>query len=1500
AGAGQGELFTFEGTPAGCRVSPETVVRLWFAGSERGGFKRLDLRECPDVTWRDLHLDMCWMLAAGCAPETVLLAGVSPDEALSIRDEEHCRLMRVVDSAIYPTSSVSRSLTKVEAPLYLEEYLDEEREEVFQFLITGVPDCGKALWITGLTIATFATITDRDAFVSKLVECLTHPYSILTSLELSGGTNLCGFENSSQSLRDYETGHLRSLAEALGQNSRLTALDLSGSALYGWQPDTDTMLSLVYPLRESDEVGALCLRGVEALADALGRHPTLRSVRLCNNNLGGCIRRSLYPHGSDLSAAALDEAMRLKMIHLLGYEWTLCGCAGFRPTLTISRWDAGPARAIAAGLALSGSLRTADLLGNDLREAGAAVALAALGASDTLTSLCGIPPGAARADLSGRMLDPGDAALLAGELRCNSSLTAVNLLGNRLGKAGVAAVVAAFEARAALRTLCGLEAGCRELRLQHSVDPWDLRMVAADIRRGRQGGCAEALSAIEIEDLADLETRTKYNGGGPRPATEDEVEELAKELSSAMAEAPERWEAFNGIPLRGLRSGSIKDLEGVTNLGGVGVMVLARWMATEVPPGLRSASLVGVRVNAVAARAVIDAARLFDPPVRLCGRWMEQRTRAGLLSPAALTGPEALLIAHDLSLGEGRGCPLGLLGSGIDTEGAAALIEAAESCTDYQMALCGALVEQARVEMPEAVAAGGLRVQDMMLLAHDLKTLHLPPRAAVTLDLSRCPRHGEFQVEGFAMLVDVLAANQSGLTALNLASNRIGAAPLMLTRAAVPMSDVRMLAPQPVTGQMQQLCLFEGVRWSVDARNANSTLDLRRASPCRLEPLIDLVACCTELRELDLSGELPSPQAAAAALCPALRAWRVLLGACSSATGGNLLCQMGKGGRGRYVGTDMRRLAEALGRNTGLRRLSLARNAFGGKLEFCQGSRRNEVLTDTSRDDAAQVIACLCRSLAQHSSLESLDLSSNALGPVSAALLARGWPAFHPGLHSLNLLNNEFGRAGAEAISAAFLGGPTVQTVCGLTPGARSLDLPGMHPQWDLLLLAAELCRAGAGTADLRSLRLRIDCSPCRNDSAYGIAAVVEALALPHCQVADLDLSGTYLGPKEAELLASALTSHAGGGFLASLTRLNLLGCSLEEDGRARVIEALRRNDSVTSMCGLQPGCTDLDLSHPKRTRGPSDSELHLGLGDVVLLVEEFRGAAPPLTALNLSGNPLGPAAARVLAAALTANGGSLAALTALHLSDTRLAGVAEVPLKDVTPQVSGAALSAGSRGIYQGAEVRVLRLKSHIVYDFVTETDTSETTVKFEELSGLEALMDAVAGSAKLAILNVLRNDLEEEARASVAGAARRSDTLTSVCGILPDMVELDLSEQELTPEDAALLAEELRGNAALTDLNLSGNMLCGIPYLSRDIEESDEEAIADYNSWLIEDMYEQEAEQAGKWNELYDETGIVALLDVLLANTTLTAVNVKDNRFRYWDHTERTGQAIPTSLIF
>ena len=112
-------------------------------------------------------------------------------------------------------------------------------------------------------------------------------------------------------------------------------------------------------------------------------------------------------------------------------------------------------------------MRSLDILGNNIGEEQANSFIQVLDARDTLTTLCGLTGTETELDLSNRGLSASCAILVANEIKVNSALNSVNILGNSIGEEQANNLINLLNANGTLKTLCGFTGTETELDLSN-------------------------------------------------------------------------------------------------------------------------------------------------------------------------------------------------------------------------------------------------------------------------------------------------------------------------------------------------------------------------------------------------------------------------------------------------------------------------------------------------------------------------------------------------------------------------------------------------------------------------------------------------------------------------------------------------------------------------------------------------------------------------------------------------------------------------------------------------------------------------------------------------------------------------------------------------------------------------------------------------------------------------------------------------------------------------
>eukprot|EP00854_Cymbomonas_tetramitiformis_P001743 gene1743-2403_t len=294
------------------------------------------------------------------------------------------------------------------------------------------------------------------------------------------------------------------LSKLLGAAASLTSLVLDNNKLAGQH--------LRLRPSPSGEQQVAQEEGLEALGEALKESTTLTHLSLRGNDIG--------PRGAAALSPGLALCSSLRTLILSGegsarlvtvvYRWS--AYHHMEPAICYDILEGNPlfhhsheptvlSTAFVCTAASGGTVSALNILHCKLGVEEAAIVVDAFERSPTLKTLCGLTPQMEELNLSNRRLCPGDALLLAADLRkaaFSASLTAVNVLGSELTVEGVAPLIAAFETSDALKTLCGLipnsEGKCD--RSNRQLGPGDALLLAADLKKGAFHPSLTALNVL--------------------------------------------------------------------------------------------------------------------------------------------------------------------------------------------------------------------------------------------------------------------------------------------------------------------------------------------------------------------------------------------------------------------------------------------------------------------------------------------------------------------------------------------------------------------------------------------------------------------------------------------------------------------------------------------------------------------------------------------------------------------------------------------------------------------------------------------------------------------------------------------------------------------------------------------------------------------------------------------------------------------------------------------
>ncbi|KAK3250001.1 hypothetical protein CYMTET_40594 [Cymbomonas tetramitiformis] len=887
-------------------------------------------------------------------------------------------------------------------------------------------------------------------------------------------------------------------------------------------------------------------------------------------------------------------------------------------TLNLCRNGIGPEGAKALAIALTPnekgvfntSLNTLDLSCNQLcgvdgrgrgtnflRDDGRAAILAAMEQSDTLTSVCGIPPNTTEFNLAFQHLGPArmgpeDAKLLAGDLVFNGSLNTLNVWGNAVqfeeGNAvqleGARALANAVKQRNAPIKLCGSLLDVKELDLsrEHGVM----------VPYGDNGVKPEDALLLANDLMFNTSLNTLYLGGnqiGP---------EGAKALAAALT--PNEKGVFN------------------TSLNTLNLAVKQR-----------------------------------NAPIKLCGSLLDVKEldlsrEHGVMVPYGDNGvkPEdALLLANDLMFNTSLNT-LYLGDNRIGPEGAKAL---AVALIQNEKGVFNTSLNTLTLTKGADLPVGGLRRNELTELDLGDGSEGLGDEDAIVLGALLVSNNSvntlllngnRIGPEGAKALAVALTPNAEGvfntsLNTLDLAANRLCGMD-NYGHGTYDASGIKALA---------EALVFNTSLNTLNVGDNKIGPEGAKALAVALTPNAEGVFN-TSLNTLNVGGNFIGPEGAkalAVALTPNAegvfnRSLNTLHLAANS------------------IGTEgAKALAVALTPNaegvfnTSLNTLDLCNNGITGDaaqqlaeavlkhpciIEF------NKIMMQDIKDDKVTELhlsdklievpgaLVLSKLLMFNTSLNTLDLSSQfelpfgalrrneiteldlsgkRLGPEGSIILGAVL-AFNTSLNTLDLTYNRIGPEGAKALAVAL-----IQNEKGVFNGSLNTLT---------LTKGADLPVGGLRRNELTELHL--------GDESLGDedAIVLGALLVSNNSVNTLNLIDNRIGPKGAKALAVALTPNAEGVFNTSLNTLHLAGNFIGPEAAKALAVALTPNaEGVfnTSLNTLDLGCNDIGDEGAKAL--------------AIALTPNAEGVFnTSLKTLHLYGNRIGDEGAKALAVALTPN----------------------------------------------------------------------------------------------------------------------------------------------------------------------------------------------------------------------------------------------------------------------
>jgi Ran GTPase-activating protein (RanGAP) involved in mRNA processing and transport len=176
-------------------------------------------------------------------------------------------------------------------------------------------------------------------------------------------------------------------------------------------------------------------------------------------------------------------------------------------------------------------------------------------------------------------------------------------------------------------------------------------------------------------------------------------------------------------------------------------------------------------------------------------------------------------------------------------------------------------------------------------------------------------------------------------------------------------------------------------------------------------------------------------------------------------------------------------------------------------------------------------------------------------------------------------------------------------------------------------------------------------------------------------------------------------------------------------------------------------------------------------------------------------------------------------------------------------------------------------------------------------DTSGIIAIADVIPGMEALSVTNVMGNKIGKEQLAKLQEVMHSKPNLVSLCGIADDATEADLSGLGMDADDAAILASELPDKGALSVLSLKSNNLRadGGKALAEGLKGNTviTELDISTNALGVDSGYKP------------DMSGVIALANAIKDTGALTKLDISDNNIEQGEALQRIADLCHTKGV-
>jgi hypothetical protein len=176
-----------------------------------------------------------------------------------------------------------------------------------------------------------------------------------------------------------------------------------------------------------------------------------------------------------------------------------------------------------------------------------------------------------------------------------------------------------------------------------------------------------------------------------------------------------------------------------------------------------------------------------------------------------------------------------------------------------------------------------------------------------------------------------------------------------------------------------------------------------------------------------------------------------------------------------------------------------------------------------------------------------------------------------------------------------------------------------------------------------------------------------------------------------------------------------------------------------------------------------------------------------------------------------------------------------------------------------------------------ITELNIADNNLAYygEDMSGIIILANVIKDMGAISSVNLLKNDMGTDQAQALVSILKEHPSLKSLCGNKGDETELDMSGKMKGAVDAIMLVPEIIDNGALLVLNLASNNLFaeGIELLA--------EALKGNQIMTELNVSDNAATWDGKKHR--EMSGVIALADAIPDMRAMTSLNLANNFIGY-----------------